>query len=48
MLIIKETSWKNYLDFVKVVPMIYVHFTITVMKVSKNKNKEALVLYHTL
>jgi len=37
----KENVWKNYLNFVKHVNMIYVHFTIIVIKVSKKKNKEA-------
>jgi len=36
-LIMKENVWKNYLNFVKDVTMIYVHFTIIVIKVSKKK-----------
>lgn len=41
----KETVWKNYLNFVKDVTMIYVHFTITVIKVSK---KKIGILFHPL
>lgn len=37
MLIMKKTVWKNYLNSVKNVTMIYVHFTIIVIKVSKEK-----------
>lgn len=44
-LIMKETVWKNYLNFVKDVTMIYVHFTITVIKVSK---KKIGILFHPL
>jgi len=39
----KETVWKNYLNFVKDVTMIYVHFTITVIKVSKKKIRRHFV-----
>jgi hypothetical protein len=36
-LIIKRTLWKNYLNFVKDVPMIYINFTIIVITVSEKK-----------
>jgi hypothetical protein len=36
-LIMKKTVWKNYLNFVKDVTMIYVHFTIIIIRVSKKK-----------
>jgi hypothetical protein len=42
--LIMETLWKNNLNFVKDVPMIYVSFIITVIIVSEKK--QAMLSYH--
>ena len=48
MLIMKEeTLWKNNLNFIKDVPMMYVNFIIGVMIVLR-KTWEALLSYHPL
>jgi hypothetical protein len=44
MLIMKETWWKNNLNFVKDVPMVHVNFIAIVIRVSEKKY-EALLSY---
>jgi len=44
-LIVKETLWKNNLNFVKDVPMIYVNFIITVIIVSEGEKKKGDVTF---
>lgn len=39
MLKVKETLWKNNLNFVKGVPMVLVNVIIIVIIISKNKNR---------
>ena len=46
MLIVKETLWKNNLNFVKDVPMIYVNFIITVIIVSEGEKKKVMLLLY--
>jgi hypothetical protein len=43
----KETLWKNNLNFVKDVSIIYVNFITTVLTVTEKK-KETLLLCHPL
>ena len=45
MLIVTETLWKNNLNFVKDVPMIYVNFIITVIIVSEGEKKKGDVTF---